>query len=190
MNEGSKPRRFPTDHDILDVVDADNQVIAQASRREIHEQGLMHRSVHIFVINDDGHLYIQRRGADKETFPNALDSAAAGHLDSGEGYHEAAARELEEELGLTSEQVNMFQVGELVATEDNGWEHVRFYLAHTRHEPVPNPDEVAGGAFYTLDQVEDLIADPANDFAPTFRMLYFFYSTELAPRVAAGDLFK
>jgi isopentenyldiphosphate isomerase len=82
----------------------------------------------------------------------------------------------------------MMQVGELGASEDNGWEHVRFYLARTDHMPIPNPEEVAGGAFYTLDEIEDLIADPACNFAPTFRILYFFYATELAPKVASGEI--
>lgn len=180
----------PTDNDILDVVDHDNQVIGQATRREVHAQGLMHRSVHIFLINPDGHLYIQQRAADKDTFPNAHDSSAAGHVDAGEGYHEAAARELEEELGLSPDQIShMMQVGELGASEENGWEHVRFYLARTEHEPIPDPAEVAHGAFYPLDRVEDLIASPECNFAPTFRILYFFYATQLAPRVAAGEVF-
>lgn len=180
----------PTDNDILDVVDCDNQVIGQATRREIHEQGLRHRSVHIFVLNPQGHLYIQERAMDKDTFPGAHDSSAAGHVDAGEGYHEAARRELEEELGLApSDLLNMMQVGELGASEDNGWEYVRFYLALTDRQPVPNPDEVADGAFYTLDEVEDLIVREDTHFAPTFRMLYFFYATELAPKMAQGVLF-
>jgi len=127
---------------------------------------------------------------DKDTFPGAHDSSAAGHLDAGEGYHEAAARELEEELDIAPEQVtHMMQVGELTACEDNGWEHVRFYLARTHHTPKPNPEEVAGGNCYTLDQVESLIARNDTHFAPTFRMLYFFYATELAPKVDSGAIF-
>jgi len=180
---------FSTDHEILDVVDTDNQVIGQATRKEVHEKGLMHRSVHIFMIDRDQRLYIQKRAESKETFPGAHDSSAAGHLEAGEGYHECAAREVEEELGLAPDQHVMFQVGELGASEDNGFEHVRFYVAQTGHEPTPNPEEVAGGAFYTLDEVEDLIARDDTHFAPTFRILYFFYVTELAPRIQAGELF-
>ncbi|MBI5137698.1 MAG: NUDIX domain-containing protein [Nitrospirae bacterium] len=180
----------PTDGDILDVVDAHNQVIGQATRREVHAQGLMHRSVHVFLLNPHGHLYIQQRAADKDTFPGAHDSSAAGHVDAGEGYHEAAARELREELGLAPGQIShMMQVGELGASAENGWEHVRFYLARTGHTPVPDPAEVAHGAFYPLDRVEDLIASPACHFAPTFRILYLFYATQLAPKVASGEIF-
>jgi isopentenyl-diphosphate delta-isomerase type 1 len=183
------PGGFPTDHEVLDVVDAANQVVGQATRREIHDHGLMHRSVHVFVVDEGGRLYIQKRAEGKETFPGAHDSSAAGHVNAGEDYRDCAVRELEEELGLAPDAAHLVQVGELAASEDTGWEHVRFYVARAAREPVPNPEEVAHGAFYTLDEVEALIARPDCVFAPTFRILYFFYATRLAPRVFSGELF-
>jgi hypothetical protein len=36
--------------EIYDVVDADDHVIGKATRREIHEKGLLHRSVHILYL--------------------------------------------------------------------------------------------------------------------------------------------
>jgi len=180
----------PSDQELLDVVDEHNQVIGQATRGECHSQGLMHRSVHIFLLNDDGHLYIQKRSAHKDTFAGAHDSSVAGHVDAGEGYYDCAIREMGEELGLSADQVELVQVGELGPSEDNGFEHVRFYLARTTHTPQPNPEEVAEGYFLTLDQVEDLIGQPETVFAPTFRILYFYYVTQLAPKVAEGLLFE
>ncbi len=189
MTQTDASPRFSTDDEILDVVDCQNQVTGQASRREIHLNGWMHRSIHVFVLDRSGRLYIQKRSANKDTFAGAYDSAAAGHVEAGESYYDCAVRELQEELGLTAEQVSMVQVGELAPSEDNGNEHVRFYLARTDATPVPNPDEVESGAFYTLDQVEALIASPGTLFAPTFRMLFFFYTTELAMQIADGSLF-
>ncbi|MDH4228898.1 MAG: NUDIX domain-containing protein [Nitrospirota bacterium] len=180
----------PTDHELLDIVDSGNRVIGQATRREIHERGLMHRSVHVFLVDPQSRLYIQKRAASKETFPGAHDSSAAGHVNAGEDYFACAVREVEEELGLSADQHRMVQICELEAGEDNGWEHVRFYVAQTSHEPTPDPVEVAHGAFYDLDQVEDLIADSANHFAPTFRALYILYATRLHRMVESGDLFR
>jgi isopentenyl-diphosphate delta-isomerase type 1 len=189
METGTDRPAYPTDGEILDVVDGENRVVGQATRREIHEQGLMHRSVHLFLVDSGGRLYVQKRAEGKETFPGAHDSSAAGHVNAGEDYHDCVVREVEEELGLTAAQVHLVQIAELSASEANGWEHVRFYVGRTAHAPVPNPEEVAHGAFYTLDEVEDLIARPDTQFAPTFRILYFFYATRLAPKVASGELF-
>ena len=186
-----KPDRpqFPTDHELLDVVDADNQVIGTATRRQVHELGLMHRSVHVFLVDEDGRLYLQRRAAGKETFPGAHDSSAAGHVNSGEDYESCVVREVEEELGLAPDHVELVDVGELPASEENGWEHVRFYLGRTTREPTPNPEEIEHGAYYTLAEVADLIDRPDTDFAPTFRILYTLYTDSLASMVANGEVF-
>ncbi|HMK35138.1 MAG TPA: NUDIX domain-containing protein, partial [Desulfomonilaceae bacterium] len=89
-----------TDDEILEVVDSGNNVIGTATRAEIHRKGLFHRAVHIFVFNERGDLYVQRRSASKDRHPLKLDSSAAGHVDPGETYHETALRELEEELSI------------------------------------------------------------------------------------------
>ena len=40
--------------EIYDVVDHDNRVTGQATRREIHEKSLLHRSVHTLVFDPEG----------------------------------------------------------------------------------------------------------------------------------------
>ena len=55
--------------EIYDVVDADDHVIGQATRREIHKKGLRHRSVHILVFNQEGKLFLQKRSLLKDESP-------------------------------------------------------------------------------------------------------------------------
>lgn len=86
--------------ELFDVVDADDRVIGQATRAAVHRDGLLHRSAHVFVFNSRGELFLQRRALSKDENPGVWDSSAAGHLDAGESYAEAARRELLEELGL------------------------------------------------------------------------------------------
>ena len=42
-----------SDEEIYDLVDIDDRVIGQATRKEIHKKNLLHRSVHIFVFNPE-----------------------------------------------------------------------------------------------------------------------------------------
>jgi hypothetical protein len=84
-------------HELLDVVDENDNVITVKTRGEIHAQGLMHRAVHILVFNSDGELFLQKRSLSKDEQPGKWDSSAAGHLDSGEDYHDCARREIAEE---------------------------------------------------------------------------------------------
>ena len=48
------------DDEIFDVVDALDRVISQATRREVHDQGLLHRAVHILILNSSGEVEVER----------------------------------------------------------------------------------------------------------------------------------
>ena len=91
-------------HELLDVVDADDRVIAVKTRGDIHAQGLKHRAVHILVFNGQGQVFLQKRSLSKDEQPGKWDSSAAGHVDSGETYLECASREIEEELGIVADR--------------------------------------------------------------------------------------
>ncbi|MEI8183295.1 MAG: NUDIX domain-containing protein [Desulfomonile sp.] len=77
---------YSTDSEILETVGAADRVTGQATRREIHDKGLLHRAVHIFVFNSSGEIFVQRRAGHKDRHPLKLDSSAAGHVDPGESY--------------------------------------------------------------------------------------------------------
>jgi isopentenyldiphosphate isomerase len=95
------------------VVDADNRFVRWEARRTIHEQRLVHRSVHIVVFDTQGRLLVQRRHRDKQTYPLHWDTSCAGHVEEGDYlagpdddldrvYEAVAARELHEELGISA----------------------------------------------------------------------------------------
>ncbi len=110
------------DDERLDIVNDDNEVIGQGSRKEIHEQNKKHRAIHLFVFTKKGDLILQKRSHLKDRHPGVWDSPAAGHLDAGESYDQAALRELREELGLEDNDFHI--TGTLPPSPENGWEHV------------------------------------------------------------------
>ena len=69
-------------------------------RSEVHRDGDWHKAVHIWIINNDGDILLQRRCATKNSNPNMLDISSAGHLSAGDDSLEGALRELKEELNL------------------------------------------------------------------------------------------
>ena len=157
--------------EIFDVVDADDQVIGQAPRGEVHARDLWHRAVHLLVFNEKGELFLQKRSPWKDKHPSKWDSSAAGHLDSGETYLEAARRELAEELGLPPAEAAtapLEPVGRLPASEDTGWEFVQVF--HLRHEgPFRWPGaEIEWGGFFPVATVRAWAAAHPEDFAPGF----------------------
>lgn len=87
----------------LEIVDADDQVIGLALRSECHgNPQLIHRVAHVLVFDRQGRLLLQKRSMNKDVQPGKWDTSVGGHLDPGETYAEASAREMFEELGITN----------------------------------------------------------------------------------------
>lgn len=81
----------------LDVFNEQMKKIGQASRKNVHAQGLWHQTFHCWIINKSTtgrwSLLFQLRRKDKDVFPNQHDISCAGHLLSGEAVEEGV-REL------------------------------------------------------------------------------------------------
>ena len=84
----------------VDIVNEDNEVIAQASRENMRAQGLRHRATYIVVHDGMGNILVQRRTETKDFMPGMLDATAGGVVQANEQLLESARREAEEELGI------------------------------------------------------------------------------------------
>ena len=90
----------------VDVLDARGASTGRAAwKSEAHRLGLWHRCFHCWIAAPETpsggpYLFVQRRAAGKDTWPNRLDVTVGGHLKAGESVLDGL-RELEEELGLT-----------------------------------------------------------------------------------------
>ena len=153
--------------EIFDVVDANDQVTGTATRAEVHAQKLTHRAVHVFVFNKRGDLLLQKRSLLKDMCPGLWDSSVSGHLDAGESYEAAAVRELEEEMGITTETTPE-EIARIAPGLETGWEHMRLY--RIRHDgalrfPAAEVDAVM---WFPLSEIAAWIATHPADFAPGF----------------------
>jgi isopentenyl-diphosphate delta-isomerase type 1 len=163
------------DDEIYDVVDIDDRVVGQASRKEIHQKNLIHRSVHIFVFNQEGSLFLQKRSLNKDENPGYWDTSSAGHVDSGENYLTAANRELKEELGISEPLVPFMRIK---ACEESYWEHVTAYTCTTRQAIVINPEEISEGRFWSLNEISETLPKKNNPFTSTFKIIFINYLKE------------
>lgn len=161
-----------TYYEVIEVVDSDDNVIGTEFRGEVHKKRLMHRAAHVFLFNKRGKIYIQLRSANKDNHPGKLDSSAAGHVDPGESYHQAAARELAEEIGI---RADVAEVLRLPASEITDNEHTVLFEAFTDSEPVPNGDEIEWARFMTKEEVTRLIEESPESFVPGFTLLWREY---------------
>lgn len=159
-------------NEILDIINDADETVGSATRHEIHRNGFMHRAVHIFVFNHEGKIYVQRRVCCKDSHPLKLDSSAAGHVDSGEDYHEAAIRELFEELNIGPQLIEELRYGPAPETDN---ERVALYSCICDIPPIPNPDEILSADFWSPTDLTISMSNTPEDFVPAFVILWTLF---------------
>lgn len=157
--------------EIFDIVNEHDQVIGRLARPEVHRQGLRHRAVHIFIYNQRGDIFLQKRSQTKDTFPGAWDSSAAGHLNCGEDYDTCALREVEEELGVIL-PIAPSRILRLEACEETGQEFVWVYRAEAEGPFTLHPEEIESGGWFSREHVARWITEKPSDFAPAFLCIW------------------
>lgn len=140
-----------TASELVDIVDADDRIIGQASRAEMRARKLRHRATYILVFNTEGQLFVHRRTATKDVYPSYYDVAVGGVVAAGESYDEGARRELAEEVGITAVRPRpilsfQFDDGDCPV---NG----RVYSCTYDGALVLQEAEIAGGEWLDLDVV-------------------------------------
>ena len=117
-----------------------------ATRKEVHEQNLWHRCVHVFVRNGRNEFIVQKRSMNKRIAPGLLDMSCGGHAVGFDDSLTAARREMEEEIGIVPDEENLEHLGEVVYA-DGIWEYCDVYLLTVEFDPAAlrwQEDEIDG----------------------------------------------
>ncbi|MDN3355456.1 NUDIX domain-containing protein [Actinomadura sp. DC4] len=153
--------------ELLDIVDASDQVIGQVTRGEATARGLRHRCAAVFVRDGSGRIFVHRRTPEKLIFPSMYDMFVGGVVGAGETYDDAALREAEEELGVSglARPVPLFSFlyeGTGAAAGHTWWSRV--YEARCDLPVNPQAEEVAWHAFLTEEELAGRL--PQWDWVP------------------------
>ena len=101
--------------EILDICCEDGTPTGETVMRDVaHSEGILHRTAHVWVVrrSENGYdILLQKRSAEKESFPGLFDTSSAGHIPAGEEPLPSAIRELGEELGIHAKPEELAEVG-------------------------------------------------------------------------------
>ena len=166
--------------ELLDIVSDDDTVTGQEMRSVVHQQGLQHRGVHVFLFNEQGEMLIQKRSADRANSPSLWDCSVSEHVKAGESYLEAVMRGLREEMGVEGIEISLRgkiqmeygrndnEISEIYEGELNG-KQVNF-----------DPGEIAEVKFVSLEKIRVDIVENKGLYCYWFIELMNWYFGQAA----------
>ena len=157
--------------DLIDVVDEEDKVIYQITRKEAINKKLAYRAIHIFLFNSKGELFLQKRASTKKRYPDYYDSSVSGHLNANESYEEAAYRELKGELGILN--VSLDKQFKIKCIYEGFPKMITLFILKYDGEIKINSKEISAGRFYSVEEIKNMIR--TNKFTPSFIQLFEEY---------------
>lgn len=103
----------------IDIYDENNNPLEKSKEKtQAHEEMDFHRTAHIWIINENKELLLQKRSANKKSHPNCWDISGAGHIRTGEDVLDGAIRELKEELGVIAKKNDLHFIATIKSTKN------------------------------------------------------------------------
>lgn len=143
--------------ELLDIVNDEDIVIDQQMRSTVHQLGLQHRGVHVFLFTRDGKMLVQKRSADRAASPSMLDCSISEHVKAGESYLDAAMRGMREEMGVDEIEIKPLVKFKMnYGINDN--EISVLYKGFVDPSKVKfDPIEIEQVAYYSIDEIKEMM---------------------------------
>ncbi len=150
---------------LVRVSDDDTEELGPMARGYCHgHPEIIHRAVHVLVIDDAGRLLLQKRSVRKDLQPGKWDTSVGGHVGFGQSYEEAARREAEEELGVRLEPLQYLYPMRIRNAVES--ENIRTFLCRHSGPFTANPNEIDGLRFWTRAEIAAALG--TGVFTPNF----------------------
>ncbi len=165
-----------TEDENLDLVNENDEVIATMPRSEVYAARLSNfRVINAFIRNQEGKLWIPRRTEHKRIFPSCLDVSVGGHVEAGETYLQAFARETKEELNIDIAAVKWNSLGKLTPKQGLS-AFMEVYEIQSDESPAFNTNDFTEFYWLTPQEVLDRLAngDKSKGDLPGLIQAFYF----------------
>ena len=179
--------------ELFDILNPDGTLAGYTRERSIaHEMGSLHGTVHLWIARDTKkenkgdkednevkeaagtgwQLLLQKRAADKDSYPGCMDISSAGHIKAGDGVEETLLREFREEMGISASAEDFTYVGDHLSYHesvfygkpfrDHELSHIFVYRLSDRIDAEKlrlQKEEIASVSWIAFDELEQRMKD-------------------------------
>ena len=130
--------------DLVNIYDDMFNLIGAEKWSVVHEKGLLHQVVHLWIYGDDAQgrwLYFIQRSKQREDFPGLLDLPVSGHIDPEETFSHTVVALTQECLGLKLLPERLKHAGNIHQVIDSGNYHDNaFCQVYVKEIQLPVPE--------------------------------------------------
>jgi len=166
----------PTPNTLIDAVNERDEEVGTVRRREALSQGRNFRTAHVFVVDGNERLLLQRLAPQRDRHPGRWGSSVAAYLFAGESYRDGAARRMREELGISAP---LEDFGKIEMRDTESLKFVSLFIARSDFAEIREPDHISQLEYRPVGEIEAQLEEEPENFTPTFQALFSLFSEKL-----------
>jgi len=157
--------------EVINLANEEDYPVDVAVRGEPIPEGRCPMIAGVFLFNSNGNITLQKVAKTKGAEAGKLNYSAAGHVDAGETYEQAALRELNEEMGIQANEITF--VGKECKLKDGKPRVFHHAFKVISDNPITfDPSEVAEVHEFTIPELRQKITDHPEQFKDIFAQIF------------------
>ena len=157
--------------EVINLANEKDYPVDVAVRGEPIPEGRCPMIAGIFLFNSKGNIILQKVAKSKGAEAGKLNYSAAGHVDAGETYEQAALRELSEEMGIQAREITF--VGKECKLKDAKPRVFHHAFKVISDDPITyDSSEVAEVQEFTIPELKQKITDYPEQFKDIFAKIF------------------
>jgi isopentenyl-diphosphate delta-isomerase len=156
------------------IVNEKDEWLGTMEKIKAHKEGVLHRALSIFVLNDKQELLLQQRAENKYHSGGLWSNTCCSHPAPGESTEAAAHRRLKEEMGFDCplEQIFTFRYNSNVSDGliENEIDHI--YFGYYNDAIYVSQQEVSAYKFLSLEKIQEWIKAEPQLFTKWFHLAF------------------
>ncbi len=174
-------KRMEHSSEIISVVDSSDQELTTISREQEIPHGYFVRVIDLFIIDDKGHLLLQRRSQFKKTAPSKWTHSVGGFVKHNESYLDCAVRETYEELGLSLAKEQLLFIDKTTRISGDIPQMAMILQATLKERPTVcfSDREVRRIKWMTIQKLQKCIGRAPQLFSRTFMKTLASYKSKM-----------
>ena len=156
------------------LVNDQDEEIGTIEKMEAHRKALLHRAFSVFIFNGKGEMLLQQRALRKYHSPGLWTNTCCSHPRPGERVEVAAARRLQEEMGIDTPLEKIFDF--IYRTEfNNGLTEFEFdhvYTGTYNGSLIPDKNEVNDFCFRSMEDIEQDLERSPEKYSEWFKIAF------------------